>query len=313
MKKDFLIWNKIEKKFNIANNEINNILEEINKTNNKIILKGLFTYGVSTLENIMTDILRDFIIAFPNKIPEKSIEVTKNELINERDFLIEKTIDKTINNLSYGTLDNYLTKFSEILSIDKIPIKVTNQLIEIKETRNLIIHNNLKVNTVYLSKCKPDCIRANVEQVNKELPFDKTYASKSIEFCKQILSGYIYKPLKDKYSTHTKIKAMKEIWDYLFDSIILKFDDYWEYNIEGKLLHFQLDQEILNARLKGGYSTSEKILLVYILMHYSGSILLLEGINIDLFNPGFLHNERRIKFLYLQDILFRYPELFCQD
>lgn len=314
MKNDFLIWNKVEKDFCNANNELHNILEEIKKNENIIILKSLYIYGVSTFENIMTDTLRYYITSFPGKIKEKSITITKEELINERDFLIEKTIDKAVINLSYESLDKYLKSLTDIFDIIEIPENITSKLIEIKETRNLITHNNLRINTVYLSKCRPDCIRANVKQLNEKLPFDKKYACDSIELCKQILCENIYLPLKEKYSSHTKIKAMKEIWEYLFNSPILEFDEYWEYDANGKLLAFHLDQNTLRSRLRSGYSTSESILMSYILMHYYGSLSSLDdSINIDLFNPTYLYNERKIKFLYLQDIFFRYPELFQQD
>lgn len=218
-------------------------------------------------------------------------------------------LDNSINKLTYGSLEKYISEFTKLLAIDEIPH--VSELIEIKETRNLIIHNNLIVNTIYLSKCKNDCVRANEKDINKELSFDKSYAYASLKLCMDVLNRNILVKLKGKYSSFTKIRAMKEVWNELFNSPILEFDDYWEYDDNGKVLHFI--NEDIEAHFRVGYSTTEKMLMGKIMMHYWGSLQNIEGVNIDLFNTDRMYGDRKVKFLYLQDILFRYPQLFEQD
>lgn len=313
MKNNFLLWNNIEKKIIESQRQLCEVHEQLNKTENRIVIKSLFIYGVSIFENVLIDVLKEFYKAFPEKMPESKLELTKEQILNESETLSEKLLDHSINKLAYGSLEKFISEFTKKVNISNIDDESIAQLIEIKETRNLMIHNNLIVNTIYLSRCKSSCVRAKLDMINKELPFDKDYTYKSIQLCLYILDKKIKLPLKDKYSSFTKIKAMREIWNYLFDSPILNFDDYWKYNDKGELKFFILDKDALEAKLECGYSHTEKILFAYIMSHYWGSLQSIDGINVDVFNHKFLFGERKEKFLYLQNILFRYPQLFEQD
>lgn len=315
MKKYFFAWKEVNDALNSASNEILSTIDELNRAKSDIVLKSLFTYGVTTFENAITDTLRQFIVGFPDKIVEKKIEVTKNELIENLNFLVEQTIDKSINSLTYGSLETYLATYCKIVCIEKIPDNDLYDLIEIKETRNLLVHNNLKINTVYLSKCKEGHKRANEEQINQKLPIDVEYAINSLVLCHKVILEYLYKPLEKKYSVFTKRKMMQEVWNELFNSPILEFEEYWEWK-DDKLMAFKLDYETLCARLEVGYSKTEKLLFLYICLHYWGSLSNvsdIRGVNLDIINPNSLYGNRKEKYLYLQDILFRYPYLFEQD
>lgn len=309
MKKNFLLWNVVEKKSMESIKELTLTMQQLQKSENSIVIKSLFVYGISTFENVMTDILREFCKAFPEKIPSKEILLSKEQILNDTEVIVEIFLDNSINKLTYGSLEKYISEFTKLLAIDMIPD--VSKLIEIKETRNLIMHNNLIVNSIYLTKCKNDCVRATEKDINKKLPFDKEYAYKSLKLCVDVLNENILVKLKDKYGSFTKIKAMEEIWNELFNSPILKFNEYWEYDNNGNLLGF-INKDI-ETYFYNGYSTTEKMLMGKIMMHYWGSLQNIERINIDLFNTDRMYGDRKVKFLYLQDILFRYPQLFEQD
>ncbi|WP_101696241.1 hypothetical protein [Clostridium minihomine] len=312
MKRNFLLWNIVKNKADTSIQEIENVLYQLKTNENKIVLKSLFVYGVSTFENALSDILKEFFKAFPEKIPESSFSFSKEHIINNTDIILDIFLESAINKLTYGSLEKYLSTFTQVLAIDKIEQDI-DKLIEIKETRNLMVHNNLIVNSIYLSKCKPSCIRADEKKISKELPFDKDYAYNSIELCAIILRDCIVIPLEKKYNSYTKIKAMKEIWEYLFNSLILEFDDYWEYDKLGNLKSFKLDEEDIMSYFKISFSTTEKILVSQIMLHYWGSLRNIDGISIDIFNINALYGERKDKFFYLQNALLRYPQLFKQD
>ena len=104
---------------------------------------------------------------------------------------------------------------------------------------------------------------------------------------------------------------MKEIWEWLFNSPKLNFDEYWEYDNKGNLLYFKKDD--INSMFRICYSTTEKILMALIMLHYWGSIREIDSINVDIFNLKAMYGERRSKYLYLQGVLDKYPELFTQD
>lgn len=310
-KTNFLIWNVLEKKCTLSINELNKTMAQLQKSEDLIVIKSLFVYGIATFENALTDILREFCKAFPQKIPQKEFKLLKDQILNDTEVIVEMFLDSAINKLTYASLEDYLVELTKLLGIDMIPH--LSELIEIKETRNLLLHNNLVVNSIYLSKCKSDCIRADEKDINKLIPFEKDYAYNSLKLCADIFEKSIVIELRSKYSSFTKIKAMREVWDSLFCSPKLNFEDYWEYDEEGRLLGFKLERGILEANLSVAYSATEKILFSYIYMHYAGSLQGIEGINIDIYNPAYLYGDRKDKFLYLQRVLFRYPALFSQD
>ncbi len=163
--------------------------------------------------------------------------------------------------MAYENLENYAKSFQNILEIP--PFSNEDKIIEIKETRNLIVHNNLIVNRLYLSKCKQTAIRADEKALGKPLPFDKKYAVDSLTILNGIMKDDVYDKLENKYKENTKIKAMKEVWDELFNSPVLKFDDYWEYNSQGELTGFIKDN--FRDLFKNCYSHTEKILMAMIM------------------------------------------------
>ncbi len=309
MKKNYLLWDVIERKCRISIIELEKTLEQIKENENDIIVKSLFVYGVSTFECALTDILRAFCKAEPHKIPSQEMKFTKDQILEQEEHLVEIFLDNGINNLAYGSLEKYAATFAKLLEINKL--SHIDELIEVKETRNLIVHNNLVVNRLYLSKCKDSCRRASEMDINKPLSFDKEYARKSIELCINIFRDEIVTELKTKYGAYTKIKAMKEIWAELFQSSILEFDKYWDYDESEHLIGFKKDD--IEALFRVGYSTTEKTLMALIMMHYWGSIRQIENINADIFNLNNMYGERKTKYLFLQDVLDRYPELFTQD
>lgn len=310
MRKRFFFINDIMSIMKNATSEFKDIKIELQKGHNDIILKGLFTYQVSKLEIMMNEILRGLLNSYPEKIPEKSFK--KSVILKDSETLIATIADEYIQSLSYDNINNYLSKFSEILSINKISDSISDQIIEMKETRNLLVHNDLKVNEVYLSKCKGYC-RANEDSINRKLPFDSKYVEQCLDICTQ-LTEFISLELREKYKNHTKIKAMKEIWNYLFGSPILRFDDYWEHD-EIYLHSFKLDFKTLESRIRVGYSSTEMLLLFFILMQYNDSLVepYLDKYGYRFLRLDRLYGQRKDKYLYLQEVLTRYPLLFQQD
>lgn len=309
MKKTFFFINDISTIINNSIKDFENIKVELKKGCNDIILKGLFTYQVSKLEIMMNEILREFLNCYPGKIPEKNFKSSKKIILNNPEKLIETITDTYIQNLSYDNINNYLGNFCDILSIDKTSDSINDKIVEMKETRNLLIHNDLKINEVYLSKCKGYC-RVNDEKINKELPFDSKYVKECLDICIE-LTQFISDELKDKYKKYTKIKAMKQIWDYLFDSQILEFDDFWEHD-DIYLKSFKGDTETFKGELGGGYSSTEMLLLFFLLMQYDHVLVepYLKRYGYRFLNLNTLYGQKKEKYMYLQEVLIKYPSLF---
>jgi hypothetical protein len=190
--------------------------------NSVIVVQGLFVLTMSRFEVMITDILLYYLKWMPNKLEIREAKFSKDELLNEE--LIQLQIEKSINSLSYKKIDEVLEEFFTILSIDfNYKELILDNLIEMKETRNLLLHNNLLVNRVYLEKAGK--LKRSTDLGGK-LKLDRAYLINAIT----LLDDFICKiedRIKVKYAKYTKIAALRRLWDYLFTSPIMKFDNYW--------------------------------------------------------------------------------------
>jgi hypothetical protein len=130
------------------------------------------------------------------------------------------------------------------------------------------------------------------------------------------VSKDLYIKLNNKYNKYNKIKAMKEIWNNIFHTPILKFDDFWEYDEEkGKLISSIVTEEMLKS-LCGTLSTTETINLALILWRYNTylpQLLISQDRVFQFLSLDNLYGIRKEKYYYLQEIFEKYPELFQQD
>ena len=94
---------------------INNKQKEIDESLLLVInnnTKPAFIYAYSIFESTITEILRYYLNAFPEKI-DKNIKIDKDELLatSKTKDIISQLIDHYIRNFSSNTLSDYLTFF----------------------------------------------------------------------------------------------------------------------------------------------------------------------------------------------------------
>lgn len=306
----FLIYSLLEQKINESVKEIETILQIIDKNTSPIILKSVFSYGVSHFENIFTIIIKDICTGFPDRITSKDFKLSKKQIIDDDDVL-ELFLDNAINNITYKDLPHFIEKYHQIIQTPKIEDDKIDHLIEIKETRNLIIHNNLKINKIYLEKCEKNSFcRASVEDMGKTLNLDYQYVRDSITFIRNFILKDIIPDLTKKYGNLTQKEAMKKVWNHLFSSSILQFDDFWDFDDKGNL------KSCLKPYVKRTFSKTEELLFAKILIHYSGDARYDDHETIFpayKFNTNEMFGDRYDAYLYLEKVLNANPKLFNKD
>lgn len=118
---------------------------------------------------------------------------------NSVNEIIKKTIEDKITSISYGTPEQYLKFFEEITGC-KTNGEEFQDYIEIKATRDLIVHNDRKINKVYLEKSKGKT-RGTLDEI---IPININYFDFTIATMKRI-SGIIKreteKNFKEKNTT----------------------------------------------------------------------------------------------------------------
>jgi len=282
--------------------ELDLILLDFNQIEKDYLLKGLFAYVVSLFESSIIECTERFLCACPQKIPAGKLSLGKQQdiLLNNAfsQDIIELLVNEYLSNITYDKTENFFTFFSTILSIDDIGNLYTKVFVEKKERRNILLHNNLTIDNKYIrnTKCDP-------KLWGSKLTISKKYLGESIDSMKMILNK-IESSLQIKYGSYTKIKAIKEIWDYLFSSPLMIFEQHWIIKND-KIIGYNSDH--LNSMINN-LSSSEKTILAYWLQNFSPLIcdrfFKFKDLNMQVSN-----NQ---KMIYIVEIFNKYP-LLLQD
>jgi len=223
----------------IAYSSINENINELKKdTLGNGAVKGLLALGLSNLETMLGDLLKKYLSFYPHKLSLLKAEtetrqekgefkvprtsIAKNELLWS---IINKEVDKVL----YGNIKSNIDIFYKILSIENEfeDSDFFDQLIEIKETRNLLLHNNLYVNEQYISKT--ETIKRETE-LGKQLTITPKYALKSLCLIQNMIES-IKKLIVEKYGKYTLLEMLQKLWSFTFKSHI-KFEDHFVLNTE---------------------------------------------------------------------------------
>lgn len=302
---NFLLFSDLLVPIDNAMRLIKEAKEEVENASSAVIQKSLFSYIVSLHEIIQSDLLTIILNAFPQKLSSKSLSFEKEDLLYDINQVKKRIIEEHIRNLAYKNINDYMEEFFKILSIppmDNDDLK--NSLIEIKETRNLLLHNNLKMNSTYKAKAGL-CKRR--EDRSGYLPLPKTYIISSITVIVSFID-YVKKALTKKYSNYDKYFVLETIWNYLFQSPVLQFNDLWEKSSWG--VSFKGTPRKLKANVKSSYSSSENTLLFLWFSHFNRT-LCNKVFTADYANTFNLHDDFvKERYLFLTQTIINYPDIF---
>lgn len=163
--------------------------------------------GVSFIEQYLEAIIRGILIKYPGKL---SVEVentsSKKDLQEEKkidlkDILSAKSLDdiyltvinQKIYKLFYASPTDYFKYLSNVIQID-LDAELIANYVEIKATRDLIIHNNGKVNQIYIQKAGAKARTTNTKQY---IAINEEYYIQAYSIFKKIV--------KDSYEIASKV------------------------------------------------------------------------------------------------------------
>jgi hypothetical protein len=243
------------------------IEKDIDLLNREFLLKGVFAYAFARFESSLSDCLKRYLNEIPSKLPMKDIDFKKNKeaLINGSFTykILELLVDEYIMKISYDTTNSFLKLFCELLSIDSVSSTFSNKLNEKKQRRNLLLHNNLVVNNKYIENTK-----STADTKGTKLKISKEYLVESINEMKEVLS-LIESRLSEKYSKFTRLKVIQDIWNYLFSSPILRFEDHWIIR-NNEIIGYNVETA---KKWSQNFSHSERSLLAYFLQNFNPGII----------------------------------------
>lgn len=162
---------------------------------------NLIIASVSQFESFLADVLRNVIFCYPQKLSAnvKGISISKDVPL---DFIVgsksisevlEKEIDKRINEVFYASPALYFEYFEEITGVDTTD-ETFEDYIEIKATRDLLVHNIGRVNQIYLNKVGEKARGKNGDR----LEIDEEYFENCIAVMKRV-SGIVQREIEEKF------------------------------------------------------------------------------------------------------------------
>ncbi len=184
---------------------------ELKNIYNEYINHGLFeaflTNSVTMFESFLGDVLVEYFQHYPLKLSQKvpktpaGPDVTVKDVIEaeNKDDIFEQLVDSHLSNVFRQRPDIYMEYISKILGVKKDAS--FRDYYEISATRDLIVHNDLYVNHLYLDKSKSKARG----QLGDRLVVDKSYYYDSLAKLKKV-SGAIKRDVEKKYGANeTKV------------------------------------------------------------------------------------------------------------
>jgi len=251
----------------------------------EIINEGLFVLAISTFENSLNDTLKILFAHFPNKLGFQEKKIKKNDLIEGTN--LAPIIDRYVSDLSYESIETVLDKFCEYTGIDKRVLSENDKELikEIKATRNILIHNNLIVNDDYLNKAGE---KKRSKELGDELKIDDKYLSDTIVTLNKTIETLLIN-LESKYSDYTKIRALKSLFNYIFETPIMDFENEFDLDIKKDRIKYYKAE----ASRKHNLSGSETIFFNLWMAHFLGRGISTENLNFFHFDEN---NRKKLRY-----------------
>ncbi len=271
---NLLVATSLIKPIDISSKYLCKAKNSLQHNTEQIFVHGVFVLSIASMETMVSDVLRYYLINFPQKL-STAFKFEKDEFFENHFGLLERSIDKYIYALSYESVESYFKKFLKSVSIkwDDFEDSFGKDIQGIKEVRNLLLHNGKAVHESRPRQSKINCDYA-VQSIDKIINFEEE----------------LKKRINEKYKEYTKINANKKLWQFMFKSPIMAYDNYWHYD-EIKDHIYALKK----CKYEDGLSSSETMLLELWRSHFHSS-------QIKYFNMKHLDGATREKALFFLSI-----------
>lgn len=203
----------------------------------------------SALEILLNDAGIRFLVSYPCHINSK--KTNDFEIISENisvSTIIKQFAEKTINELSYKDFKTYINGIYDIFG-EKMYSKndIIDNLTEGKASRDVFIHNDSKINDLYIRRAGT---HARYDEVGRNMEISNDYL-KNIKIDIEKLSNDFKNNCLMKYKNDTKENIFKEMWELSYLNNIVPFEKAW------RLTNGHLS---FNDNFSYGFSSSEKAL-----------------------------------------------------
>lgn len=146
-------------------------------------MNGIYQLSM-IMETMFGDLIRQLVMEFPEKIGSKRHIVMKDVLqASSLEDIYLKATDTLLNELSYKSPRDFATEAQSILSTNLLECSAYHSYIEMKATRDVLIHNKGIANEAYITKAGSHART----KVGLQLPVTQIYFLECYEACLQLL------------------------------------------------------------------------------------------------------------------------------
>jgi len=207
-----------------------------------VALAGLLVLAISQVEIALVDSSQYILRRNPWRMQFSELLVKRNELLSTELVreLLESHAERLVRNWAYGPADQLLRKFIGIAELPDTGLSEwSDRLSELRTRRNELLH-----------------------QGPRQSGWDGTLAwveAQELEACLADTTSFLTSvagALRSRYPGHTRVAVLRRLWCHLFDSPIMRFDDFWHVDEENdKVIAMKA------TALVDQLSTSERIIL----------------------------------------------------
>lgn len=138
---------------------------------------------VTITETLLNYLLKNILIEFPQKIPNKrKIDVETALSADSLDSIKISIVDSILNEIAYKSPKDYAEEFTKYTGVNLLENPTYHKYIELKATRDIHIHNGGTANDIYRTKANT---LARVKS-GEYLPVNVQYFLQSYECCIQL-------------------------------------------------------------------------------------------------------------------------------
>lgn len=203
--------------------------------------QGMFLLAVSSLEVMMQEVLRIILKSFPEKMSRTQVPMNQVIQATHTSEVFDLKAEEVVRDQMYKDTTQVLKYFAETVGVssDDFRADQIDYLVEIRQTRNLLLHNDLMVNDFYVSR-SGKCCRANI---GDRLSLDSVYLGDTLVTVKYFIIE-IEAMLTNKFGKYTRCAALRRLWDFMVHNpTITPFEEFWEVDETNDVIRMKDNEE----------------------------------------------------------------------
>jgi len=282
-----LLRSRLVRPLRAANRLVNRITADLQPSTPPSLLQGAFVMAVSAIEVGLADSLSYYLRHFPEKIPRDLVRGSLVAFPDDVIDILERSSLRYTVKLSYESFPRFFDRYQKILSIDLASdiAELISTVQEVKASRNLLLHNGLKINEFYLEQAGK---KRRASSTGGRVEIDDRYVTNSVSALSDF-ADIVAVTVSDKYAGYTKISAHHNLWSYLFDSPVMPYKEYWKVDEEADKV-----VAMKKGQYEGELSSTELLFLGFWRAHFNGNGEYLANFDMRRFDR---ENARKIHFL----------------